>query len=977
MIHIQYYSQMGYLKRTCLFLFIFSSITSLLRSHPIIFFTPYYQNITQYNWFDSVFLQAEKFYKNGIYDEALKAFQTASIMARYKNKEEKYIECGFYKGLCCWNLGRIKDSYKEYSHLLDRSVMNHLADKQDELKKALGVISLYMNGMELRESKKLDGSLQAFQEAADISEKISRKEFKQRILRQISIVYWDKKDLNQFYHFNVLSLEVAEQMKNKEEIGKCLNNIGIFHWKSFEYSKALSIYDRALDISTEMNNLNEESNTLHNIGLVYKDFGYYNKAMDYLKKALEIDLETGSCEYFPTDYLNIGIVYKSKAEEENKKELVCEAIECFKKSLSYINKNSNQVIEIKNLNNIGSSYIEIDAFSEALPYLQRSFKKANEINDYESMSMVLNNIGYVHLRTQEYDEAVRFFRQSVKLAEKNKAYHILWEAYFGLGKIQEQKGRISEAVENYLKSIRAIETIKDRIVLDVHNAGFIQNKLKVYESLMDLLFSVYEKNPNTENGEKIFHIAERAKAQVLLENLMNVKVQGKEKRGFAKKEPGQEISKILDLDPKKASNLNFFKEIDKERKKDHFYQSEERYINMINRRYVEGDTIKDKEKAVFYVLEEVQSYLKNSKAVLFEYFLGEERSYLFVVTSRDLKVFPLPSNALIANSIYGYLKLLRSPPKGEFKGEIASKRIYKELLYPLRRLDPNSFKNIIIIPSGILYYLPFETLIGPQHKDAYLVSRYRISYMPSSVSLLYLSMNRKVKTYKKDLLAFGNPIKKEGTENGYNSSNILIHLYENQDFKFSPLPFSEREINLISKLFKEEKRDVFLRDEASEKVIKKITLSDYRIIHFSCHGFIDENYPFRSSLVLSLADGKGEDGFLQVKEIYDLEMMPQLVVLSACQTGRGTLKRGEGVLGLPRVFFYAGAQSILSSLWRVRDKQTARFMNLFYTYLASGKSKAQSLQLAKIDFIESKKYSTPFYWAPFILNGEFLGAVNF
>ncbi len=977
MIHIQYYLQMGYLKRSALFLLLFFVFSSLLLSHSIIFFRHDNRNLTRYNWLDSVCLQAEKLYKNGIYDEALKAFQTASIMARYRDKEEKYIECGFNKGLCYWNMGRIKDSYKEYSHLLDRSVMSRLTDKQDELKKVLEVINLYMLGIELRESKKLDGALHAFQEAADIAEKISRRELKQRILRQISIAYWDKKDLNQFYHFNVLSLKSAEEMKHKEEIGKCLNNIGIFHWKSFEYSKALSIYDRALDISREMNNLNEESNILHNIGLVYKDFGYYNKAMDYLKQALEIDQRKGNSEYYPIDYINIGTVYKLKAEEDNKKELVCEAIECFKKSLSYINKNLNEVIEIKNLNNIGSSYIEMDAFSKALPYLQRSFEKANGIKDYESMSMVLNNIGYVHLRTGEDDEAVRFFRQSVKLAEKNKAYHILWEAYFGLGKIQEQKGRISEAIENYLMSIRAIETIKDRIVLDVHNAGFIQNKLKVYERLMDLLFSLYEKDPNTENGERMFQIAERAKAQVLLENLINVKVQGSGKKSFAKKESGQEISKILAFDPKKASNLNSFKEIDKEGKKNHCYQTEERYINMINRRYVEKDTIKDKEKAVFYALKEVQSYLKKSKAVLFEYFLGEERSYLFMVTSRDLKVFPLPSNTLIANSIYGYLKLLRSPPQGKFRGKMASKRIFKELLYPLRRLDPDSFENIIIIPSGILYYLPFETLIDPENKDAYLVSRYKISYMPSSGSLLYLSLNGKVKTYKKDFLAFGNPIKKEDTENGYNSSNILIHLYENQDFKFSPLPFSEKEIKLISKLFKEEKRDVFLRKEASEKVIKKITLSDYRVIHFSCHGFIDENYPFRSSLVLSLADGKEEDGFLQVKEIYDLEMMPQLVVLSACQTGRGTLKRGEGVLGLPRVFFYAGAQSILSSLWRVRDKQTAKFMNLFYKYLASGNSKAHSLQLAKTDFIESKKYSNPFYWAPFVLNGEFLRAVNF
>jgi CHAT domain-containing protein len=322
--------------------------------------------------------------------------------------------------------------------------------------------------------------------------------------------------------------------------------------------------------------------------------------------------------------------------------------------------------------------------------------------------------------------------------------------------------------------------------------------------------------------------------------------------------------------------------------------------------------------------------------------------------------------------------MLKSPPINRFKGKTASKRIYKELFFPLSSLDPDSFKNIIIIPSSVLYYLPFETLIDPKHKNDYLISKYQISYMPSSISLIYLSLNRKNKTYKKDLLAFGNPVIKEKIkDNGSNSSHILIELYKNQDFEFSPLPYSEKEIKSISELFKEKRKDVFLRENASEVNLKKTSLLDYKIIHFSCHGFIDENYPSRSSLVLSLKNGKEEDGFLQVKEIYDLKINPQLIVLSACQTGRGIIKRGEGVLGLPRVFFYTGAESVLSSLWGVRDKQTAKFMKLFYKQLASGKSKAHSLQRAKIEFIRSKKYSNPFYWAPFILNGEFGGHINF
>ncbi|MFW6123598.1 MAG: CHAT domain-containing protein [Acidobacteriota bacterium] len=897
---------------------LFFSVCSIAPSYPKILFTPDYKNIVQYDWLNFVWMRAESFYEKGKFEPAIEAFQTASAIAEQRGEMKSFLKCRFYVGFCHWNQSRIEDSYQEYSWLLDRTNPNSFKNTKNEIKKIVEILDLYKLGIELRENREFKNSLGAFQKALKTAEEISRIELKQRILRQMSINYWEMNDLRNFYNFNDLSIELARKMKHKEEIGRCLNNIGIFHWKSFEYSKALRSYNQALEIFRDLKNRKEESNILHNLGIIYKDFGYYDKSMEHLNQALEIDKRDEREIYFPIDYMNIGTVYKLKAGTENNKELMHKAIDCFKKSYILADHQGNEVIKIKNLNNIGNSYIETNEYLKALPYLQKSLKKADEIHDYESMSMILNNIGYVYLRTEEYKNAEKFFEQAVRAAQDQQDYNTLWEAYCGLGILKEKKGGFSEAVEHYLNSIRVIETVKNRIVLDLHNAGYVQSKLKVFENLMDLLFSLYEKDSSGGYGKKMFHVAERSKARVLLDNLAN-------------------------------SEFNHKKEISF-----------------------------DSEDFMAYMFKETQNYLKNHHAVIFEYFLGDKRSYLFRVTSEDLEIFPLPSKKSIAKSIQGYLKMLKSPSEGEFKGKAASRRIFKELLFPLCGLNPGSFQNIIIIPSGILYYLPFETLIDSSNKNNYLISQYQISYMPSSVSLIYLSLNRRNKAYKKDLLAFGNPaIREKIKSNKPESSDILIQLYENQNFEFFPLPYSEKEIKSISELFEDKRKDVFLRENASEESLKKSQLLDYKIIHFSCHGFLDEHYPSRSSLVLSLKNGEKEDGFLQVKEIYDLKMNPQLIVLSACHTGRGIIKRGEGVLGLPRVFFYAGAESILCSLWRVRDKQTAKFMQLFYKHLASGESKSHSLQLAKIEFIRSKKYSNPFYWAPFILNGEFVGQINF
>ncbi len=319
--------------------------------------------------------------------------------------------------------------------------------------------------------------------------------------------------------------------------------------------------------------------------------------------------------------------------------------------------------------------------------------------------------------------------------------------------------------------------------------------------------------------------------------------------------------------------------------------------------------------------------------------------------------------------------MLSNPPKVEFNGILAAKRIYNELIFPAERKIENVISNLIITPDGILYYLPFETLVRSDNdrpkEECYLIKNYRISYAPSSSILLFLSRIQSENNNPKGLLAFGNPFFSLSAPKKQKKQNIKVlkEGYMNTDFTFSLLPYSGREIIKISKYFPREKRDIFINKNAKEEVIKEVSLCNYKIIHFACHALVDEKFPFRSGLILSFDDDSKEDGFLQVREICSLKLNTDLVVLSACQTGKGKLENGEGILGFPRIFFYAGAKSILFSLWRINDKSTAFFMNYFYYYLSQENEKAQALRLAKLKMIESK-FCHPFYWAAFVLNGD-------
>jgi CHAT domain-containing protein len=197
-----------------------------------------------------------------------------------------------------------------------------------------------------------------------------------------------------------------------------------------------------------------------------------------------------------------------------------------------------------------------------------------------------------------------------------------------------------------------------------------------------------------------------------------------------------------------------------------------------------------------------------------------------------------------------------------------------------------------------------------------------------------------------------------------------LDLYEKSGFSISPIPYSAKEVKEISRYFKADKKDVFIKKNASERILKSLNLNDYRIVHFACHAFSDESYPLRSTLVFSLENESEEDGFFQVLEMYKLRLDAELTVLSACQTGKGKNIQNEGVLGLPRVFFYMGSRSVISTLWSIHDKATSQFMKYFYEYYAQRTGKARALQLAKQRMMRTK-YSHPFYWGAFILTGEY------
>ena len=365
--------------------------------------------------------------------------------------------------------------------------------------------------------------------------------------------------------------------------------------------------------------------------------------------------------------------------------------------------------------------------------------------------------------------------------------------------------------------------------------------------------------------------------------------------------------------------------------------------------------------------------------------LGEEQSYLWVIAKDTNYVCTLPAEKEIIRRVEPYLAMLEQPPRPGISPADMGKNLFDLLIPPA--VWKRSRANWIIIPDGVLCYLPFETLISRLENGApqYLIESCSLSYAHSASVLAQIRKQKAPakREGKRELLAFGDPWfgEAENAASTRRSSNTPDsatapvderELYVERGFELRRLPYSAVEVESIAKFFPKTHATIYLRVEATEERAKAELRRRYQFIHFATHGVVDDTLPGRSSIVLTLDRDPAEDGFLQMNEIFNLSLDAELVALSACQTGRGKFVGGEGFLGLTRAFLYAGAKSLLVSLWPVNDQSTARLMAAFYSYLRAGKTQAGALQSAKIDFIRGEPAATrhPYYWAPFVLIGN-------
>ena len=359
--------------------------------------------------------------------------------------------------------------------------------------------------------------------------------------------------------------------------------------------------------------------------------------------------------------------------------------------------------------------------------------------------------------------------------------------------------------------------------------------------------------------------------------------------------------------------------------------------------------------------------------VLLEYAVGPEKAWLFVVQSAEapgpgLSVYPIAAPlSTLRQEVESFRLLLGRPGSKRTTLDAEGRRLYRLLVQPAAGALAGA-RRIVISPDGPLHTLPFAAL---RRGDRYLVEWKPLHSVLSATVYAELTRNRPAPRQpgEERLVAFGDPVYPPSRINAIRDPQLREAL--RRGLTLTPLPSTRKEVQEIGSLFPE--RREYLGREATEERAKSLDQSSH-LIHFACHGLIDPRFPLNSALALTVPEhpAAGQDnGLLQAWEIFEsVRLDADLVTLSACDTALGREVGGEGLIGLTRAFQYAGAHSVLASLWGISDYSTAAFMKSFYGHLRAGKTKDEALRAAQLDQIRKKSGSHPFFWAAFQLTGD-------
>ncbi len=839
-------------------------------------------------------------------------------------------------------------------------------------------------------------------------------------LANLGLLYWRLGDLAKAEQHSRRGLTIGLKLAPASvAVAANLNNLGMVSWQSGDLQSADVYYRKAIDVQKQVNPNGNLTPYLMNLGIVASDRDDFAKAEQYFSQVLKLREQSNP------GGVGVAAILENLADLFRRRHDLARAEEYLLRALAILRTPAHEgALEATVLGELGGILRERGDLIAAETYQRRALSIARQVAPDGSLTAgILNGLAELAATGNDLRMAEDYYKQAIDLRSEeltpNSPTRV--ESLAGLASVMRHKGHWSEAAQLLEQALSALEyqtvhlggTLRQRTDFRAKHASY-------YRDYIDILME--QKKP-----ERAFSVLERSRAQSLLEMLARAHVDIRQGADPALLARDRSLRRLLatklnrKLQPMKSDHTAedltaAMKDIQDIIEQYHELEEKLQVANPSYAALTRPQAVDEKQ---------VQEHLLGDNTLLLEYSLGDEHSYVWAITKNSFAAYALPNRAEIeraARRVRDTLTARNYSKKGETDLQRLSRSNDADAQYPaaaaaLSRmvLGPvvpllGDKRLLLIVSDGILQYIPFAAL--PLRGDVQnhdpaswvpLIRDHEVVNLPSASVLAVLKRQTAGRARATKIVAvLADPVfdasdarvgAKKASGRAATSSNptakaekvpasdllsrsLLLRSASEMglaqgDERFPRLFFSRFEADAILRGIPLGQRLEALGFKASRATATSQELYNYRIVHFATHGLLNSEHPELSGLVLSLVDeqGKEQNGFLGLEDIYNLNLRADLVVLSACETGLGKEIQGEGLVGIARGFMYAGASSVVASLWKVDDLATAELMKVFYKGMLNDNLRpAAALRRAQIAM--SRRWPSPYYWAGFVLQGQ-------
>lgn len=842
----------------------------------------------------------------------------------------------------------------EASMILDLAL--NIAQRLDD-KRGM-VVSLRWKGELVRLRGDYKQAMELYDQALKLAEELGIKTLIGDVSNSIGIVHIFQSDYPKALAMFQRNLQIKEELGQKVEIATELLNIGNVYVYQGEKIRALEAFQRSLKLCQETRNKFTASAVLNGIGNVYFTQGDYEQALEYIQQGLKIKQEIGDKLGGARLLGNLGIAYSTLGQYD-------QALDSLQQNAKIREELGDKVGTVEALHYIGGVYLLKGDYAQTLAYEQKALAAAEALGLYELQAQMLHHTGEANFRLGQYQAASEHAARAASLAAKLGLPDVLWKSKTVAGNAHLALNQPQLARQHFLESIATVEKLRKLVVGgEREQQRFFETKVDPYHAMVHLLLA------QNDTAQALTY-AERAKGRVLLDvlgsgraNITKAMTSEELKRD---RELGAEIASLntqltrlkTQSKPPEAQVADVQARLDKARLDYEAFQTSLYTAHpelKVNRGQTEPLT-----------LDEAAALLPDDQTAILEYVVTEDKSYLFVLrknsskAAADLTVHTLNIKGTeLAQMAESFRKRVSERDLGIKE---PARKLYDLLIKPAEG-QLQGVRKLRIVPDGALWNVPFQAL--QQGQRGYLLENYTVSYAPSLSVLREMDRRSNAVRTSSTLLAMGNPTLSRDT--------IAKVRFAHRDEQLSPLPDAEKEVNALGRLYGP--GSIVLTGQLAREVTVKDQAANFKVLHFATHAILDDRNPLYSQIIFSQAENdKHEDGLLEAWELMKLDLNAELAVLSACETARGRIAAGEGIIGMSWALFVAGTPSAVVSQWKVDSARSSELMIEFHRNLVrkqgAGKTrftKSEALRQAALKVFRSS-YNHPAYWAGFILIG--------